>query len=316
MQPVVVVGTVFVDIKAFAGGPIDPDGRNLGNVQIVHGGVGRNVAETMALLGIPVRFASSVTVGGLGDEVLARLHALGVDTTAVGKVAEAGMGMWVAILHPDGNLALSISQMPAVGMMKAAWRSAAAEALAGAGLCVLELDLDAEMAEMVLRDAGAAGVPVVGLPGNFSVVQARPDLLRGLDTFIINQHEAALLLATPVGSDPAAAVAAARAVCGRGPANAVVTLGAAGAAAAGARGDGWVPAHPVAVRDTTGAGDAFAAGFSYALAAGAPLPTALGSAARVAAWTVNSAESVCRDLPERRAADDWPGWGRLGRGAR
>lgn len=315
MQPVVVVGTVFVDVKAFASQPLDPCGRNLGQVEIVHGGVGRNVAETMALLGAPVRFASSVTAGGLGAEVRDRLRAVGVDTAAVGEAEAGGMGMWVAILQPDGNLALSLSQMPDLAPMKAAWRAGGRAALAGAGLCVLELDLDAEMAEMVLADAGAAGLPVVGLPGNFSVVRARPDLLARLDTLILNQHEAAALLGAPVPADPAAARAAAAAVCGRGPRNAVVTLGAAGAAAAGERGEAFVPALPVLVRDTTGAGDAFVAGYSHALAAGAGLADALACAARVAAWTVSSAESVCRDLPARIAADGWPGWSRLRHGA-
>ncbi len=316
MKPVVVVGTVFVDVKAFSNSPLDPDGRNLGRVQFVQGGVGRNVAETMALLGGQVRFASSVTAGGLGEEVLVRLHALGVDTTAVGKAAEAGMGMWVAILRPDGNLALSLSQMPDLTMMKAAWRSAGPELLAGAGLCVLELDLDAEMAELVLQAASAAGVPVIGLPGNFSVVRARPDLLQQLDTFILNQHEAGLLLGAPVPQDADAALASARVICAGDTRlrNAVVTLGAAGAVAAGQRGEARVTALRAEVRDTTGAGDAFVAGFSHAVNAGAGLTGALACAARVAGWTVNSAESVCRDLPARIAADDWAGWTKLGPG--
>lgn len=311
MKPVVVTGTVFVDVKAFAFNPLNPNGRNLGAVQFVHGGVGRNVAETLALLGAPVRFASSVTAGGLGDEVLSRLAARGVDTAAVGQGETAGNGMWVAILQPDGNLALSISQMPNLDFMKAAWRARGDAALAGAGLVVLELDLDVEMAELVLAAAGTAGLPVVGLPANFAVIRARPDLLGRLDTFICNEHEAAALLGAPVPTDAEAAVGAARALAAMGPGTAVITLGAAGSAAAGARGEAWTRAVSVEVKDTTGAGDAFVAGFSYALAAGAGLADALACASRVAAWTVNSTESVCLDLPERRAADPWAGWARL-----
>ena len=43
-MPIVVVGNVFVDFKGFPEGTYLPAGRNAGRVEIVHGGVGRNVA--------------------------------------------------------------------------------------------------------------------------------------------------------------------------------------------------------------------------------------------------------------------------------
>jgi sugar/nucleoside kinase (ribokinase family) len=66
-----------------------------------------------------------------------------------------------------------------------------------------------------------------------------------------------------------------------------------------------VPALPIAVIDTTEAGDAFVAGVSHARGGGADLRRAMEIASRVAAWTVSSPESVCRDLPERIAAGGW-----------
>ena len=47
-MPIVVVGNVFVDFKGFPEGAFIPTGRNAGRVEIVHGGVGRNVAEDIA----------------------------------------------------------------------------------------------------------------------------------------------------------------------------------------------------------------------------------------------------------------------------
>ena len=47
-MPIVVVGNVFVDFKGFPEGAYIPAGRNAGRVEIVHGGVGRNVAEDIA----------------------------------------------------------------------------------------------------------------------------------------------------------------------------------------------------------------------------------------------------------------------------
>jgi pseudouridine kinase len=219
----------------------------------------------------------------------------------------------VAILHRDGDLACSISQSPNLAYAEEAWTLHGRRQLGGARLVVLEFDLSDTLAEHVLCDAEAADVPVVGLPGNFEAIRRRPDLLPRLHTFVCNQSEAEELWgARPVTSVPAAKEAA-KAILQRGIQQAVVTLGAQGCVAM-AR--GWtepvhVPALPVDVLDTTGAGDAFVAGLSHALAQGAPLRMAMEAATRVAAWTVSSSESVCRDLHERIRRDPWDGWGEI-----
>lgn len=248
----------------------------------------------------------------MGQEVLERLREANVDCSGVGATpAPEGMGMWVAILNRDGDLACSLSQMPDISYMEEAWRSHGNRLLDNAKLTVLELDLSVPLAEQVLRDAEAQGVPVVGLPGNFTCIRERPSMLESLELFVCNQVEAEELCGQPVASVPAAQRAA-LAILDRGPRNVVVTLGALGSVTAGPdREPIHIPALPVDVVDTTGAGDSFVAGLSHALAAGAPLQLAVEAASRVAAWTVSSAESVCLDLPQRIAADSWEGWQRV-----
>ena len=99
-----VFGAVFVDVKGFPSGKYIPTGRNIGRVEFVHGGVCRNVAENFAQLGVPVSFVSMVEDSAMGSEVCCRLEALGVDTTHVLREAN-GMGMWLAILDENGDLA-------------------------------------------------------------------------------------------------------------------------------------------------------------------------------------------------------------------
>jgi pseudouridine kinase len=309
--PVVVVGTIFVDLKCFPKYELNFRGRNPGITQFYHGGVGRNVAETMALLGSGVRFSASVQEGGIGHEVLSRLNEAGVEIDGINvSAAPDAHGMWVAILHRDGDLACSISQSPNAIYMEEAWHRHGARLLDGARLVVLEFDISDKLAEAVLDDAAAADIPVVGLPGNFEAIRRRPDLLSRLHTFVCNQTEAEELWGErPVVSVPAAKEAA-KALLARGLEQVVVTLGAQGSVAMA---QGWdepchVPALQVDVVDTTGAGDAFVAGLSDALAHGANLRLAVQAAARVAAWTVSGSESVCRDLRQRILQDPWDGW--------
>lgn len=313
--PVVVLGTTFVDLKCFPSNELNLKGRNQGVTRFYHGGVGRNVAETIALLGSQVRFVSSVQQDGVGREVISRLERHGVDLTGLLRVDEpGGHGLWVAILHKDGDLACSLSQLPHYKFMKEAWRLYGRQVLTGAQWCVLEIDSSVSLPEQVRQDAQELGVKLIGLPGNFVAIRKRPSILDGLHTWICNQNEAEELADQPIASLHDAEVAVQRIQSRWGIRQVVVTLGALGAVFADFETgeQGHVPVHLVRTVDTTGAGDSFVAGCAHALVQGAPLRLAVEAATRVAAWTVSGDEAVCLDLPQRIAQDPWEGWAKLG----
>ena len=112
MNPTVVIGTTFVDIKGFSKNVFDPQGRNIGEVKFVHGGVGRNVVENFANVGMPVSYVGMLEDSAIGLEVENRLKEIGTDLSFVVKVPDHGIGMWLAILDEKGDLAASISKMP------------------------------------------------------------------------------------------------------------------------------------------------------------------------------------------------------------
>ena len=107
----VVIGTVFVDIKGFPDDLYIPEGRNAGRVEIVHGGVGRNVAEDIANVELRPRFVGMVDDTAEGAEVLRKLKNHKVNTDYV-AVTQDGMGMWLAVFNNGGDIAGSISKRP------------------------------------------------------------------------------------------------------------------------------------------------------------------------------------------------------------
>ena len=110
-MPIVVVGNVFVDIKGFPEGNYIPAGRNAGKIEIVHGGVGRNVAEDIANLELRPRFVSMVDESAEGREVVRKLKNHKTDVDYVVAVPD-GMGMWLAVFDSSGDIAGSISKRP------------------------------------------------------------------------------------------------------------------------------------------------------------------------------------------------------------
>lgn len=308
MKPnVAVIGTVFIDCKGFSAGEFNPAGRNLGDVKFFHGGVGRNVVESLGRLAVPVTFVSTVDRSGIGDEVLSKLTAAGVGSRWVLRTEAQGMGFWLALLNHSGELAGAISQMPELAALESFILRQGREIVEESSDIVLELDLNACIAKHVVALAKAAKKPVYGIPGNLSVVLANREVLSDIDCFICNDIEAAKLFDIRLDrSDRANMIRHLKHFvdsCGLG--SMVITLGGEGSVYYDSRSGeaGYQPVFPVAVVETTGAGDSFFAGTVMGLAARRSLAESVVFGSKVAAWTIQSPENVCQDLGDRKRRD-------------
>ncbi|MEW9701924.1 carbohydrate kinase family protein [Paenibacillus sp. SI8] len=304
---VLVIGTVFIDCKGFANQNYQPSTRNLGNIQFVHGGVGRNVAENLAHLQVPACFVSSVDNTAIGIEVIERLQRATVTTTYLARSEQRGMGMWLAILDEHGNLSGSISQMPDLALLEALISDKGKEMVAQSTHVALELDLNLRIARSVIQLAVEGNKPVYGVPGNLDVILSHKELLAHLDCFICNNFEADLFLELDFTSLPITQKQAAlmQFVDRVGVGAMVVTLGKEGAVYYNPRtGEvGYQPVFPVQLVDTSGAGDAFFSGTVMGLVKGLSLKDAVICGTKVAGWTIESKENTCLELEEKIKQD-------------
>lgn len=296
---VAVVGTVFVDVKGFPQNQYDPRGRNIGQVRFFHGGVGRNVAETMALLGTSTHFVSTVDQTALAEEVLERLGKSGVHTDFVSKTPQ-GMGMWLAILDENGDLAGSISQMPNTHEMEQAILNKIDVIMDQAEALALELDLNEAMAERFVEAATQKDIPIYIIPGNLSVLANRGDLLSQCEGLICNEVEAEKLTGISCLGDENVPLAA-RKLLEFGLNQVVITLGERGSyfIDSTTASYGFTGIRETKLVDSTGAGDSFFAGTVSAILQGLGLKEATQLGAAVAAITISVDESTCLDLQQR-----------------
>ena len=108
---IVVLGSVFVDIKGYPTDAYIPAGRNVGRVEQVYGGVSRNIAEDIANVELRPTFVSLVDDNGVGDDVIRKLKNHKVNTNYIRRVPD-GMGTWLAVFDNDGDVVASISKRP------------------------------------------------------------------------------------------------------------------------------------------------------------------------------------------------------------
>ena len=101
---VVVVGGTNMDVVARTSARLVPATSNPGHTRISPGGVGRNIASCLGLLGAPVRLVSAVGDDTFGDEALRVTAASGADVGAVRRVPGAATGTYTAVLDDSGEL--------------------------------------------------------------------------------------------------------------------------------------------------------------------------------------------------------------------
>lgn len=292
---IVVVGTAFVDIKGFPLNAYIPGGRNAGKIEVMHGGVGRNVAEDIANAGIPVSFVSMADNTSEGDNVIKRLKDSGVDTSYVLSVPD-GMGMWLAVFDETGDVVASISKRPNMEPMAKLLEEKGDEIFADCDSVVLEIDLEESVVRSVFKYAQKYHKRIYAVVANMSIATQRRELLKYVDCFVCNAEEAGIhFLRDYIDMSPEelSAELAERVAAADIP-SMVVTLGDKGAVYADRYGNkGEYPARRVQVRDTTGAGDAFCAGTAIGLTYGKTLPEAIEIGTRLAASVIIVPENVC-----------------------
>lgn len=303
---IVVIGAVFVDIKGFPDETYIPDGRNVGRIEYIHGGVCRNVAEDIANVELRPTFISIVDDSAMGADVLKKLKNHRVETRYI-QTVPGGMGTWLAIFDNHGDLAGSISQRADLMPIMKVLEEHGDEIFSQADAIVIQADMHKDLIKKSFALAEKYQKKTFAVVSNMSIAVERRDLLQKVDCFVCNQLEAGMLFTDDYSTkEPAelCEILSERVILGKIPAM-IVTMGSKGAVYADMQGTkGVCPARSVQVKDTTGAGDAFFAGVTIGLTYGKTLAEAAQIGTNLAASVITSSENVCpRFLPRELGLD-------------
>jgi ribokinase len=347
-----VLGSLNMDISVTVPSLPGPGATVLGGpAAFAPGGKGANQAVAAARLGTESNVAVQM-VGCVGDDDFGRalraaLTAEGIDDQAVRTAAGSPTGIAMITVDEAGENIITVAPganhevgAPEIAVIR---RTAEAAAAGSRNVLVISAEVPVTAIRAALavadpHDTGDSGDPGGGRRLTVlnlapaprreeaaGILSARPDWL------VVNESEAAAVLARPVSGLAEAASAAADLVAA-GARNAVVTAGAAGAAYhgtphrstghhntghhnTGGDGDdqalsGTVAAFPVRAVDTVGAGDTFVGALAVALAAGIPpveAVTAAAAAGAAAAARPGTQAGMPRPADVRAATGyEWP----------
>lgn len=106
-----VLGGCNIDIVGLPYSTLARGDSNLGSVELTLGGVGRNIAENIALLGIPIKMFSVVGDDINGDKLISETSISGVDMSYVKVIPGVNTGTYLAILDENKDMDVAINDM-------------------------------------------------------------------------------------------------------------------------------------------------------------------------------------------------------------
>jgi ribokinase len=286
MIDVAVVGSLHLDIMVAAPRLPERDETLIGTAwHYKCGGKGGNQAVAAARFGARTAFGGQTGQDDFGDRLRANLDRAGVDLTHVGIDTTQGSGMSVAISEGAGEYGavvvsganLTISAQEITKRWASLWQTK---------VMLLQNEIPEAVNLTAAREAHANGAQVI-----LNAAPARkmsPDFLGLVDVLVVNRVEAAMLSGE---DDPERALTSLHAA----QRDVVLTRGGEGLIAMTRDGERFaIPALPVQLLSSHGAGDCFCGALAARTAAGDELMAACHFASTAAGLFVSTLEDNLR----------------------
>jgi pseudouridine kinase len=294
--PVLVIGASSLDVKGRALEKLERGSSNQGLIRSSMGGVARNLAENLARLGVPTVLLSAVGADGAGKRLLAHAAGSGIDTRHVMIDPGGRTGSYMAVYDQQGEIYVSIDDMAILNQITPRYINDRRRLFRDATMVTIDANLPPASLKTVFRLAKKYRVPVCADPTSRSLASRLRPYLNQLHMITPNPAEAQALLGQGPITDRSAAIAAAKQLVARGVEISAITLAEMGVCYATSNESGYVPALDIEVVDLTGAGDALTAAVILGLLEEMPVGEAMRLGVSAAALTIQSRETVSRDL--------------------
>lgn len=290
----VVVGGVNVDIGGRSFAPLVASDSNPGSVSVSLGGVGRNIAHNMSLMGVDVRLLTAYGDDLNGERVAASCSELGIDISHALRIPGGTTSTYLYLTDPEGEMALAVSDMEICKKITPAYLAANLPLLQNAQVVVADCNIPAESLQYLAENCTA---PLFIDPVSTTKAEKLRPILNKIHTLKPNKLEAALLSGVEIETREDVARAADK-LLEMGIHRVFISLGADGVYAAMGQERLWLPNIPGKMVNTTGCGDAFMAALVWAYLEGSSLEAtakaglAAGSIAMESGETINPAMSA------------------------
>ncbi len=294
-EEIAIIGGANIDLKGTVQGSFQYGSSNPGDVFKAAGGVARNIAENLGKLQLQPTLYTVVGEDAEGDWLIDYSHQSGVNVQYVERVSGERTGLYLSILDSKKEQIGSIADMKVMEKLDKAYLMKIYSKLQTAKIAFVDTNLPKETLVTLLEWLKYRSIPIIIDPVSVIKTEKLKGLLDNVFLITPNKEEAEALVGISIETEEDLQAAAAY-LFKQGVKQLIITLGDKGTFIASDKEHVFLPSPKVDVKDSTGAGDAFAAGVIYGLNKGESLFDACKYGHALAGITLEREESVAVDL--------------------
>ncbi len=289
---ITVIGGANVDLSATLNDAFIAADSNPGHIEVGYGGVARNIAHNLSLLGARSQL---LTVFG-GDLFGGLLHdhckQQGIDIHLSERESKSRTGLYLCINNHGGEMIAAVSDTEVIRAITPEWLAKRSGEISLSDFVVADTNIGEDAIRWLMENV-TAPLLIDGVSSTKAhrVVNAlRKSKLPYLHSLKLNLKEALAVTQTSTYAD------AAQRLLDAGVAHVYITLSSEGVYCRTAAEEWLFPALPGEIINTTGAGDAFLAGVVYAHSKGIDFPQTAQYGLMAARATLMSLKAVNPDI--------------------
>lgn len=289
---VTVIGGTNIDITAALTAPFIPADSVPGQVSLGAGGVARNIAHNLRLMGHEVRLVSVFGEESFGNICWHECMDIGLDLSLSERYKEMRTGMYLCINNQMGEMIAAVADTDIVACITPDFLDSRIDAINNSALVIADTNISTEALRFLIDNCTAPLiVDAVSTTKATRVIMAlHQSHAHRLNVLKLNRQEAlAVTHCDTVESSTDCLV-------GMGISQVYITLGSEGVYCSDGIHHQHYNAIPALVANTTGAGDAFVAGVAHAQLCGTTFPDCARMGLRAAHATLLSLQTVNPDV--------------------
>lgn len=149
---ILVIGGANIDIEGYPVGRFKMKDSNPGVVKRSFGGVGRNIAENLAMLDIETKLVSLVGDDSSGRELLDYCRKKGIDVSGTEVLEGKSTSTYLSVLGADMDMEVGISHMDIMDSLDEKFLIKRQNLIRGAKACVVDTNLPKETIDYLLNN--------------------------------------------------------------------------------------------------------------------------------------------------------------------
>lgn len=289
---ITIIGGANVDLSATLYDAFIASDSNPGHIEVGYGGVARNIAHNLSLLGARTQLITIFGGDLFGGLLYDYCRQEGIDVHLSERKSSLRSGLYLCINNHGGEMIAGVADTEAIRTITPDWLAQRIGDINSSEFIVADTNIS-EDAIRYLMEQTTAPLFIDGVSSTKAhrVVNAlRKSKLPFLHTLKLNLKEALAVTKCNTYAE------AAQALLNIGVAHVYITLGNKGVYCRNAAEEWLFPALPGDIINTTGAGDAFLAGVVYAHAKGITFPQTAQYGLMAARATLLSPKAVNPDI--------------------